>query len=66
MLTVIIATELRLVAVALGGGFVAVGTGEAVPLGIAVAVAVGTDWVSVWVPVGGGVRVGNAVGTKDV
>jgi hypothetical protein len=61
-----IATELRLVAVALGGGFVAVGTGEAVPLGINVAVAVGTDWVSVCVPVGGGVRVGNAVGTKAV
>lgn len=38
----IIMTERTLVAVALGGGFVAVGTGDAVALGIDVAVTVGT------------------------
>ena len=58
--------ERTLVAVALGGGFVAVGTGDAVPLGIDVPVAAGTDGVSVGLPVGAGVRVGNDVGTKDV
>ncbi len=68
MFTAIITTELTLVAVAVGGGFVAVGTGDAVPvaLGIDVPVAVGTNRVGVWVPVGEAVRVGNAVGTKDV
>ena len=64
MFTAIITTELTLVAV--GGGFVAVGTGDAVALGVDVPVAVGTDRVGVWVPVGEGVRVGNAVGTKNV
>ena len=64
MFTVIIATELTLVSVAVGGGFVAVGIGDA--LGIAVPVAGGTNPVGVWVPVGEAVRVGNAVGTKDV
>ena len=67
MFTAIITTELTLVAVAVGG-FVAVGVGDAdaVALGIAVPVAVGTNGVGVWVPVGEAVRVGNAVGTKDV
>ena len=64
MFTAIISMERTLVAV--GGGFVAVGTGEAVALGIDVPVAVGTGPVGVWVPVGEAVRVGNAVGTKDV
>ena len=64
MFTAIISTELTLVAVAVGGGFVAVGIGDA--LGIAVPVGGGTNPVGVWVPVGEAVRVGNAVGTKDV
>ena len=64
MFTAIISTERTLVAV--GGGFVAVGTGEAVALGIDVPVVVGTRPVGVWVPVGEAVRVGNAVGTKLV
>ena len=67
MFTAIISTERTLVAV--GGGFVAVGTGEAVALGIDVPVVVGTRRVAVWVPVGGvgeAVRGGNAVGTKLV
>ena len=68
MFTAIITTELTLVAVAVAGGFVAVGIGEAdaVALGIDVPVAVGTNRVGVWVPVGEAVRVGNAVGMKDV
>jgi len=68
LFTAIITTELTLVAVAVGGGFVAVGVRDAVPvaLGIDVPVAVGTNGVGVWVPVGEAVRVGNAVGTKDV
>ena len=61
-----ITTERTLVAVALGGGFVAVGIGDAVALGIEVPVAVGTRRVGVWPAVGEAVRVGNAVGTKDV
>ena len=61
-----ISTERTLVAVAVGGGFVAVGAIDAVPLGIDVPVAVGRDGVSVGLHVGAGVRVGNAVGTKDV
>ena len=67
MFTAIISTERTLVAV--GGGFVAVGIGEAVALGIEVPVAVGTGPVGVGVPVGGvgeAVRVGNAVGMKLV
>jgi hypothetical protein len=66
LFTAIISTERTLVAVA--GGFVALGTGDAdaVPVGIAVPVAVGTDGAGVWVPVGEGVRLGNAVGTKAV
>ena len=64
MFTAIISTGLTLVAVAVGGGFVAVGIGDA--LGIAVPVGGGTNPVGVWVPVGEAVRVGNAVGTKDV
>jgi hypothetical protein len=64
LFTAIISTERTLVAVA--GGFVAVGTGDAVALGVDVRVAVGTDPVGVCVPVAEGVRVGNAVGTKDV
>jgi hypothetical protein len=61
LFTAIITTELTLVAVA-------VGIGDAVALGIDVPVAVGTNRVGVWVPVpvGEGVRVGKAVGTKDV
>ena len=66
LLTAIISTERTLVAVAVGGGFVAVGSGEAVPLGIDVNVAVGTRRVGVCVPVGEAVRVGNAEGTKLV
>jgi len=66
LLTAIISTVRTLVAVALGGGFVALGTGDAVTLGMDVPVAVGTRRVGVWVPVGEAVRVGNAVGTKDV
>jgi len=68
LFTAIITTELTLVAVAVAGGFVAVGIGDAdaVPLGIDVPVAVGTNRVGVWVPVGEAVRVGNAVGTKAV
>ena len=66
MFTPIITTELTLVAVAVAGRFVAVGIGDAVALGIDVPVAVGTNRVGVWVPVGEAVRVGNAVGTKDV
>lgn len=61
-----ITTERTLVAVALGGGFVAVGTGDAVALGIDVSAAVGASGVDVGVPVGEDVRVGNDVGTKDV
>jgi hypothetical protein len=38
-----ITTERTLVAVAVAGGFVAVGIGDAVALGIDVSVAVGTD-----------------------
>jgi len=66
LFTAIITTDLTLVAVA--GGFVAVGIGDAdaVALGIDVPVAVGTNPVGVWVPVAEGVRVGNDVGTKDV
>ena len=66
MFTAIITMELTLVAVAVAGGFVAVGLGDAVALGIDVPVAVGTNRVGVWVPVAEGVRVGNAVGMKDV
>src|SRR5688572_3213398 len=48
LLTVIISTERTLVAVAVAaGGFVAVGIGEAVTLGIEVTVAVGTGRVGV-------------------
>ena len=66
MLTAIISTVRTLVAVAVGGGFVAVGIGDAVALGIDVPVAVGRDRVGVWPAVGEAVRVGNAVGTKNV
>jgi len=73
LFTPIISTERTLVAVAVtvavGGGFVAVGIGDAVALGIDVPVAVGRDRVGVCgasVPVGEAVRVGNAVGTKLV
>ena len=71
LFTAIISTDLTLVGVAVGGGFVAVGTGDAdaVALGMDVPVAVGTDRVGVCgasVPVGEAVSVGNAVGTKDV
>jgi hypothetical protein len=64
LFTAIISTERALVAVA--GAFVAVGTADAVALGVDVLVAVGIDRVGVWVPVGEGVKVGNAVGMKDV
>ena len=68
MFTAIISTELTLVAVAVAGGFVTLGLGDAdaVALGLDVPVAVGTNPVGVWVPVGEGVRVGNPVGKKDV
>ena len=66
MLTAIISTERILVAVAVGAGFVAVGTGEAVALGIGVPVPVAANGVAVKMPVGEGVRLGNAVGTKAV
>ena len=73
LFTVRISTERTLVAAALGGGFVAVGSGDAVELGIDVSVAVGAGRVDVGarpvgvgLPVGEAVRVGNAVGTKDV
>jgi hypothetical protein len=59
-----ISTERMLVAV--GGGFVALGTADAVALGIAVNVAVDVGRVGVGLPVGEAVSVGNAVGTKDV
>ena len=59
-----ISTERELVAV--GGGFVALGTLDAVALGIAVSVAVGVGRVGVGLPVAEAVSVGNAVGTKDV
>jgi len=65
-LTAIISTERILVAVAVGSGFVAVGTGDAVALGIGVPVPVAANGVEVWVPVGEGVRDGNAVTTKAV
>jgi hypothetical protein len=64
LFTAIISTERTLVAVAVGGGFVAVGTGDAV--GIDVPVPVAANGVGVWVPVGEDVRLGNAVGTKAV
>ena len=57
-------TERTLVAV--GGGFVALGTVDAVALGIGVPVDVNVDRVDVGLPVGEAVSVGNAVGTKDV
>ena len=67
MFTAIITTELTLVAVAVGGGFVAVGTGDDVAVGIGEAVALGIAVpVAVWVPVAEGVGVGNDVGTKNV
>ena len=61
-----ISTERTRVAVAEGGGSVAVGTGDAVALGIDVEVVVGANGVDVGIPVGEGVRVGNPVGTNDV
>jgi hypothetical protein len=66
LFTVIIATVRMFVAVALGGGFVAVGMGDAVAVGIDVEVVVGANGVEVGIPVGEGVSVGKAVGTNDV
>ena len=62
LFTLMISTERALVAV--GGGFVALGTLDAVALGTAVSVGVGR--VGVGLPVGEAVSVGNAVGTKHV
>jgi hypothetical protein len=54
------------IAVAVGGALVAVGTGDAVGMGVDVLKAVAVACVGDGVPVREGVKLGNDVGTKNV